>query len=194
MPSSDGASGEEDEEVKEQRGEWVGGDGWGDETTGRRGREIGAERQRQEPRELASPSANFITELVVFAQIISIYSTQAGNLFASECMREWNLPPRSRLARAGHVCARLYVRVCLTVCLCSVCRSGIERMEWVREMGSCTRRDRVNASSALAFSAGKRKVTRTRFHVKSVRYPRAAGRESFARLHKTGKHTKQLEH
>lgn len=62
--------------------------------------EIGAERRRQESRELASPSANFITELVVFAQIISIYSTQAGNLFASECMREWNLPPRSRLARA----------------------------------------------------------------------------------------------
>lgn len=62
--------------------------------------EIGAGRRRQESRELASPSANFITELVVFAQIISIYSTQAGNLFASECMREWNLPPRSRLARA----------------------------------------------------------------------------------------------
>lgn len=77
------------------RGE-VGGKG-----TGRGGEgEIGVERRRQESRELASPSANFITELVVFAQIISIYSTQAGNLFASECMREWNLPPRSRLARA----------------------------------------------------------------------------------------------
>lgn len=47
---------------------------------------------RDRSRELTSPSANFITELVVFAQIISIYSTQAGNLFASECMREWNLP------------------------------------------------------------------------------------------------------
>lgn len=53
-------------------------------------------RQRQEQRELTSPSANFITELVVFAQIISIYSTQAGNLFASECMREWNLPRSPR--------------------------------------------------------------------------------------------------
>lgn len=83
-------------EWDERRGRAAGGEG-----------EIGAGRRRQESRELASPSANFITELVVFAQIISIYSTQAGNLFASECMREWNLPPRSRLARAparSHVC------------------------------------------------------------------------------------------
>lgn len=60
--------------------------GRGDGGTGRR------DGGRDRSRELTSPSANFITELVVFAQIISIYSTQAGNLFASECMREWNLP------------------------------------------------------------------------------------------------------
>lgn len=33
---------------------------------------------------LTSPSANFITELVVFTEIISIYSTQPGNLFGEE--------------------------------------------------------------------------------------------------------------
>lgn len=81
--------------------------------------EIGTERRRQESRELASPSANFITELVVFAQIISIYSTQAGNLFASECMREWNLPPRSRLARAR---SRSRSRICALMCAqCAPC-------------------------------------------------------------------------
>lgn len=74
-PRGKGATGD-----KGGLGWWVGID------TGRRWR------GRDRSRELASPSANFITELVVFAQIISIYSTQAGNLFASECMREWNLP------------------------------------------------------------------------------------------------------
>jgi len=88
---------------------------------GRGGAEGAGEAETGDRRELASPSANFITELVVFAQIISIYSTQAGNLFASECMREWNLPPpppppsppRSRLARA---------RMCMRA---RVCRSGV---------------------------------------------------------------------
>lgn len=95
------------------------------EGTGRGGEgEIGAERRRQESRELASPSANFITELVVFAQIISIYSTQAGNLFASECMREWNLPPRSRLAPAR-------ARARSHVCPMSGCTDG-----WLMEMGA----------------------------------------------------------
>lgn len=89
------------------RKEWDGGTGTGKGGEG----EIGAERRRQESRELASPSANFITELVVFAQIISIYSTQAGNLFASECMREWNLPPRSRLVRA-----RALAHMCVSCC------------------------------------------------------------------------------
>lgn len=67
--------------------------GKGASGTERRGRRTGRrDGGRDRSRELTSPSANFITELVVFAQIISIYSTQAGNLFASECMREWNLP------------------------------------------------------------------------------------------------------
>lgn len=73
---------------------------------GRRGKGAAGRRQRQEQRELTSPSANFITELVVFAQIISIYSTQAGNLFASECMREWNLPRSQR----PPMCASVYLR------------------------------------------------------------------------------------
>lgn len=89
------------------------GEEWGRRgKRGRGGRERSGQRGRDRSRELASPSANFITELVVFAQIISIYSTQAGNLFASECMREWNLPPRSRLARARmRVCVGLYGHV-----------------------------------------------------------------------------------
>lgn len=63
---------------------------------------------RDRSRELTSPSANFITELVVFAQIISIYSTQAGNLFASECMREWNLPRSPRPPMCGSCLSSRY--------------------------------------------------------------------------------------
>lgn len=80
-----------------------GGGREGDEMrTGRGGGEVGGwDGGRDRSRELTSPSANFITELVVFAQIISIYSTQAGNLFASECMREWNLPRSPRPPMCG---------------------------------------------------------------------------------------------
>ena len=147
--------------------------------------EIGTERRRQESRELASPSANFITELVVFAQIISIYSTQAGNLFASECMREWNLPPRSRLARArsrsrSRICALMCAQYAPCCCRMSPRLHG--RMNqggsgWMMEMGArgCPRAHtsrarpckRTARSSPLTFSAGKRKVTRER--VKSAR-------------------------
>lgn len=143
-----GLSGQERSGVE---GRWV---GKGRAEGGGEG-EIGAERRRQESRELASPSANFITELVVFAQIISIYSTQAGNLFASECMREWNLPPRSRLARARER-ARAHV--------CPVLSAGTdERMieMGVRGMRRCARAHTVVARPckrttrrlALAFSA-----------------------------------------
>lgn len=149
------------------------GEGW--ERRGKRGRggrERSEQRGRDRSRELASPSANFITELVVFAQIISIYSTQAGNLFASECMREWNLPPRSRLARAR-------MRACVVGCTDVWMGTGAR----MRPLHTAvhTRRDRVNASLALTFSVGKRKVTRTRFHVKSARVFAPAGRLAFAR-------------
>lgn len=112
----------------------------GGKGTGRGGEdEIGTERRRQESRELASPSANFITELVVFAQIISIYSTQAGNLFASECMREWNLPPRSRLARARSRSSSCTCAPRAAVCCCRMSpRHGTDG--WMMEMGArgCT--------------------------------------------------------
>ena len=153
---------------EEERDAKCGGKG----TSGGGGGEIGTERRRQESRELASPSANFITELVVFAQIISIYSTQAGNLFASECMREWNLPPRSRLARAhsrSRICALMRAPCC--------CRRMSPRLHgrvdqggsgWMIEMGArgCPRahtgRARPASRRSPAFSAGERKVTRER--------------------------------
>lgn len=136
-----------------------GGESGGDGGGGRGGREIGAERGRDRSRELASPSANFITELVVFAQIISIYSTQAGNLFASECMREWNLPPRSRLARAlthFYVCVATSLGVCVCVCVSFTWLARTRAHTCKRVVGACFFRDEKRKVTGMRFRAKKR--------------------------------------